>query len=100
MQHQLIYFPSFFQMKMIKYLLFLATVISSSHASNILVIAPTPFVGQWLYLEEFIKSLITRGHKVTGITSYNLRQANENYTPIIIPVLNVDQHCKRFEIIV
>ena len=79
---------------MIKHLFLLVAVISSIQASNILVIVPTPIVGQWLYFEEFIKNLLTRGHTVTGITSYNLRQQNENYTPIIIPSLNVDQHCK------
>lgn len=72
-------------------------VISSIHASNILVIAPTHNVGTFLYFEEFVRNLLVRGHKVTGITSYNLKNVGENFTQITIPLFNVHEHCKKVQ---
>lgn len=69
-------------------------VLSSVDAHNILVIAPHPIPGQWLYFEEFIRELCNRGHKVSGVTSYNLRQKHENFTGYIVPAMNVETLCK------
>lgn len=70
---------------------------SAIDAYNILVVAPTPNVGQWLYMESFIRELIIRGHKVTGISSYNARRKQETHKEIIVPALNRQKICKKME---
>lgn len=72
----------------------LAVIVSSIEAYNVLVLAPYPLVGQWLYMEEFIKELLSRGDKVTAVTCYNVRRKHENYTDIQIPMWNMNEHCK------
>lgn len=66
----------------------------SISAYNILVIAPVPIVGHWLYVEEFIRELLARGHKVEAITNYNIRRAHDNYTGILVPLFNFNNHCE------
>lgn len=80
---------------MLKYLMLLAVIVSSIEAYNVLVLAPYPLVGQWLYMEEFIKELLGRGDKVTAVTCYNVRRKHENYTDVQIPMWNMNDHCKR-----
>jgi hypothetical protein len=70
------------------------TTLLSTNAENILVVAPHPVSGQWIYFEQFIKELLHRGHTVSGVTSYNLRQNHSNFTGYILPVLNVEKLCK------
>lgn len=77
-----------------KCLTILAMVLASINAYNILVLTPYPIVGHWLYVEEFIKELLSRGHKVTAVTSYNVRRGHENYTSYLVPAYNIQQFCK------
>ncbi|CRK94411.1 CLUMA_CG007918, isoform A [Clunio marinus] len=78
---------------MIKWLLLITIAASSISASNILVLSPMSIVSHWLYLEEIIKDLLIRGHKVTAVTSYLAKKKHENYTTINIPSLNLElQH--------
>lgn len=67
---------------------------SAISAYNILVVAPTPFSGNWIFIEEFIKELLSRGHKVTALTCYGSRRKHDNYSDIVIPALDIHQHCK------
>lgn len=79
---------------MLKYLTLLVVIVSSIETYNVLVLAPYPLVGQWLYMEEFIKELLSRGDKVTAVTCYNVRRKHENYTDVLIPMWNMNEHCK------
>lgn len=69
-------------------------IISSIDAYNILVVAPTPNVGQWFYLEEFIRELLNRGHTVTSIGCYGTRSRHDRLTEVFVPAFNVHEHCK------
>lgn len=73
--------------------------LATINAYNILVLAPYPIVGHWLYIEEYIKELLSRGHKVTAVTSYNVRRRHENYTAILIPAFNFQKLCNNFQLI-
>lgn len=78
---------------MLKTLMVLAMALASTNAYNILVLSPISHIGHWLYFEEFIKELLSRGHSVTAITSYNVRRRHDNYTGILIPAYNLQQFC-------
>jgi hypothetical protein len=75
-------------------LIVITLALSSIEAHNILVVAPHPVPGNWLFFEQFIKELLHRGHKVSGVTSYNLRQKHENFTGYVVPVLDVEKLCE------
>lgn len=69
-------------------------LLSLTTASKILVVSPTPFVGQWLYFEEFIKSLLKEGHEVTAVASYKVRKYHENFSEYLVPAFDYQDHCK------
>lgn len=73
--------------------------LSSIEAFNILFVAPTPNVGQWFYLEEFIRDLLYRGHSVTSIASFGARSKHEKLTEVMVKAFDVHKLCKnlRFE---
>lgn len=79
---------------MIKCLMLLSLSLPLINAYNILVVAPVPLVGHWLYVEEFIKELLERGHKVEAIVNYSVRRGHENYTGTTVPLFNVNDHCE------
>lgn len=79
---------------MFKYLALLAMFASSMQAYNILVVAPHPLVGHWLYVEEIIKELLKHGHHVTALTAYNVRRKHEHYSEVVIPLWNLNHYCE------
>lgn len=85
-------------METIKNLLLLVWAVSAIDAYNILVVAPLPFIGHWIYFEEFIRDILARGHEVTAITSYNIRQLHPSYTGIVIPAFGIQKHCESIDI--
>jgi hypothetical protein len=80
--------------KMLRNFLFLSMIISTIEAYNVLFIAPTPDVGQWYYMEEFVRELLNRGHVVTTIASFGARGAHPLLTEIFVPKFNVSEHCE------
>ena len=80
--------------KLPKLFLFLLMIISGIEAYNILVVAPSPNLGQWFYMEEFIREMMNRGHLVTSIGCYGTRAKHPLLTEIFVRVLDVHQYCK------
>lgn len=83
---------------MINCLLLLAVALPLINAANILVLAPSPYVANWLFIEEFIKDLLTRGHRVTAIGTFNARRKHDNYSDILVPTIPLGSYCKGTEI--
>jgi hypothetical protein len=79
---------------MLKFVLFLSMTMSTIEAYNILVVAPTPYLGEWFYMEEFIRELLNRGHTVTSIGCFGTRSKHPGLTEIFIRSFNVHDHCE------
>lgn len=80
--------------EMFKRLLFVAAVVASINAANILFVAPTHNIGTYLYLEAFVKELLALKHSVTLLTCYTSRNQLANLTTIAVPILDIDKKCK------
>lgn len=85
--------------KMLKFVVILLWTLSSIEAYNILVIIPTPNVGQWYYMEEFVRALLSSGHTVTSIGCYGARSKHEGHTQIFVRSFDVEDHCKSDEVV-
>lgn len=81
-------------MRLIHILNLLVMFAASNEAYNILVVAPFPVIGHWLWMESFTINLLDRGHKVTVIASFMSRHVNANYSEIIVPILKMQNYCK------
>lgn len=79
---------------LLAHLFTLSVALTAIQAYNILLIAPTPIVGQWLFFEEILKELLSRGHKVSAISNYNSRAPHENYTGITISAFDIQKYCE------
>ncbi|XP_041775418.1 uncharacterized protein LOC121595468 [Anopheles merus] len=51
---------------------------------KILFLVPFPAPSHWLWIEHFVKELLSRGHEVTAITNFPAKEAHRNYTEILI----------------
>ncbi|ETN60503.1 UDP-glucuronosyltransferase 2B28 [Anopheles darlingi] len=51
---------------------------------KVLFLVPFPAPSHWLWIEHFIKELLTRGHEVTAITNFAAKELHPNYTEILI----------------
>jgi hypothetical protein len=80
-------------------LMIMMMMMSSTNAFDYLVLAPFPFLDQWLFMETFIHKLLSYGHHVTAITPYRLTNTRsdpfENYREIRIPEYDLSEICKR-----
>uniref|UniRef100_A0A182TRD4 Uncharacterized protein n=1 Tax=Anopheles melas TaxID=34690 RepID=A0A182TRD4_9DIPT len=56
----------------------------SVECGKILFLVPFPAPSHWLWMEHFVKELLSRGHEVTAITNFPAKEAHRNYTEILI----------------
>lgn len=72
---------------------------SITYAYNILVLAPFPYRGNWIFIESIIDNLLKKGHSVTTISPYKFRDfldyKSENLREYIIPEYPIENLCKK-----
>lgn len=67
----------------------------SVECGKILFLVPFPAPSHWLWIEHFVKELLSRGHEVTAITNFPAKEAHRNYTEILIdPPYDIPYYCK------
>uniref|UniRef100_A0A1Y9H2X1 Uncharacterized protein n=1 Tax=Anopheles dirus TaxID=7168 RepID=A0A1Y9H2X1_9DIPT len=52
--------------------------------AKILFLVPFPAPSHWLWIEHFVKELLSRGHELTAITNFAAKESHRNYTEILI----------------
>ncbi|XP_050072375.1 uncharacterized protein LOC126560460 [Anopheles maculipalpis] len=55
-----------------------------AECGKILFLVPFPAPSHWLWIEHFVKELLSRGHEVTAITNFALKEPHRNYTEVLI----------------
>jgi hypothetical protein len=83
----------------LKFLAISLMMMSSAHAFNVLVLAPSPFLSNWMFMEKLIQYLNKHGHHVTAITPY-VRSADyqkdvyeDLYKEILVPLFPIESLC-------
>lgn len=62
-------------------------------AHNILFLVPFPGPSHYIFIGNFIKELIARGHDVTSITNFKLSENSTKYNEILIdPKYDLSAH--------
>lgn len=75
-----------------KYLVVFA-LLQNIQAYNILFLVPFPGPSHYIFIGNFIKELIARGHDVTSITNFNLSENSTKYKEILIdPQYDLSAH--------
>lgn len=71
-------------------------LISAVESYKILVLIPWICKSHWMFFEQFVETLLKRGHEISCITSHKYTgQPSNNYTEIRIdPPLTLDQACE------
>lgn len=71
----------------------LLCAVGLSSAGNVLFLVPFNGPSHWMFLSNFIKELLNRGHHLTAITGLPYRGgAHQNYTEILIdPAYDFDR---------
>lgn len=67
--------------------MFLAISLSLTFCDGYKILVTTPMSGKshFLYMQSFVKAFIARGHDVTFLTSYSLKNEKlANYTEVLI----------------
>lgn len=78
------------------FLLFLTTN-SAIDASKVLLLLPFPGPSHFMMFKVFIEELVGRGHEVTSINAFPLKENLENYTEILIePRWSFSDGCEYF----
>lgn len=75
--------------------------LSIGNGYNILFLGPMNGMSHTLFMSSFVQTLISRGHRVTFLTSNSLKHLNlANYTEILVdPPLDLVALSKRLDII-
>lgn len=68
-------------------LLGLQVTSNTIHAAEILAITPIAAASHWNVMSSVLEVLISRGHKVTVVTSFSRKTPHENYTQIDVSKL-------------
>uniref|UniRef100_A0A182YRJ6 UDP-glycosyltransferases domain-containing protein n=1 Tax=Anopheles stephensi TaxID=30069 RepID=A0A182YRJ6_ANOST len=55
-----------------------------AECGKILFLVPFPAPSHWLWIEHFVKELLSRGHEVTAITNFAFKEPHRNYTEVLI----------------
>uniref|UniRef100_A0A182KAS7 UDP-glycosyltransferases domain-containing protein n=1 Tax=Anopheles christyi TaxID=43041 RepID=A0A182KAS7_9DIPT len=55
-----------------------------AECGKILFLVPFPAPSHWLWIEHFVKELLSRGHEVTAISNFPAKEPHRNYTEILI----------------
>ncbi|XP_049301320.1 uncharacterized protein LOC125774984 [Anopheles funestus] len=55
-----------------------------AECGKILFLVPFPAPSHWLWIEHFVKELLSRGHEVTAITNFAMKDPHRNYTEVLI----------------
>uniref|UniRef100_A0A182PLS9 UDP-glycosyltransferases domain-containing protein n=1 Tax=Anopheles epiroticus TaxID=199890 RepID=A0A182PLS9_9DIPT len=55
-----------------------------AEGGKILFLVPFPAPSHWLWIEHFVKELLSRGHEVTAITNFPAKEPHRNYTEVLI----------------
>lgn len=80
-------------MKISCILLFLFALQQNASAYNILFLLPFPGPSHYVFIGNFVKELIARGHDVTAITNFKLNENSTKYNEILIdPQYDMSPH--------
>lgn len=83
--------------KNIRFILVLSILVTVGNSYKVLFLAPFNGKSHWIYLQNFVRALLNRGHEVTFLTSIPLDDIkSSNYTQILIdPPLDLAALSKR-----
>lgn len=89
----------FILLQKLHYKLFILFVLQQNAvAYNILFLVPFPGPSHYIFIGNFIKELIARGHDVTSITNFKLSENSTKYKEILIdPRYDLSEHGKNDE---
>lgn len=65
----------------------LIVTIFAANAANILVLFPVPSPSHQILGDELVKALLKKGHHVTMITPYGMKEKFKNYTEVLLEEL-------------